>query len=373
MLRSFSVRNFKGFKDWVTLDLSKVKNYEFNPEGVKNGLINKALIYGYNCTGKSNLALAIMDIILHLTDKYKTLDLYNNYLNADNNPISLAEFSYSFLINDTILEYKYGKSDYETLIYESLSIDNNELIQYDRRVNHQLKIDLPGTETLNKNLDQIKISVLKYIKSNAVLDESKDVLLLFELFYFIDNMLLFWQLDNRNYQGYSIERSDIYSKIIETNHFEDFKESLKQAGLDCNITYEKLNDKYQIYLLYENGKKLFWEVASTGTKSFTLFYYWLQQIQYDKNPPLFVIIDEFDAFYHSGLARFIVKKIKEINNCQFILTTHDTSIMTNELLRPDCYFLMYKGRIQSVAESTDKDLREAHNLEKMYRADVFNE
>ena len=372
MLRSFSVKNFKGFKDWVTLDLSKVKNYEFNPEGVKNGLINKALIYGYNCTGKSNLALAIMDIILHLTDQNKTINLYNNYLNADNS-VSLAEFSYSFQFNESILEYKYGKSDFKTLVYESLSIDNNELIQYDRRVNHQLKIDLPGTKTLNKNLDQIKISVLKYIKSNAVLDESKNVLLLMDFFYFIDNMLLFWQLDTRGYQGYSFGNSDMLSEIIETNHFEDFKESLKKAGLDFNIDFELNNDKYTVYFLFENKKIDFWEIASTGMKSFTLFYYWLQQIQYEKNPPLFVIMDEFDAFYHSGLARFIVKKIKEINNCQFILTTHDTSIMTNELLRPDCYFLMYKGRIQSVAESTDKDLREAHNLEKMYRADVFNE
>lgn len=76
-------------------------------------------------------------------------------------------------------------------------------------------------------------------------------------------------------------------------------------------------------------------------------------------------------FYHHDLSKMIVKTLKEIG-VQFVLTTHNTSILSNDLLRPDCYFLMNKKKIQSLSNSTDKELREAHNIEKMYKAGAFN-
>jgi hypothetical protein len=45
--------------------------------------------------------------------------------------------------------------------------------------------------------------------------------------------------------------------------------------------------------------------------------------------------------------------------------------MTNELFRPDCYFFIGKNGIKSLSNSTVKELREAHNIEKMYRAGAF--
>jgi AAA15 family ATPase/GTPase len=372
MLHSFSVKNFKGFRDEITLDLSKVKNYEFNTEVIRNGLINTALIYGYNGVGKSNLALAVMDIILHLTDKNKRPELYDNYLNVDGTE-PIAEFSYSFKLNDSLLIYQYGKQNYESLIYEKVIIDDKEIISYDRRNNHPVKIELSGTETLNKNPEQIKISVLKYIKGNAVLNESKEAAIFIEFLNFVDNMLLFWNRDERGYQGYDVGSGELSKGIIEANHFDDFKEFLKRAGLDSNIIFEKKNDKYEMYYTFTNKKIDFWDSASTGAKALTLFYYWIQRVQYGENPPSLVFIDEFDAFYHSELSHFIIKEIKKIERCQFILTTHDTTVMTNELLRPDCYFLMYKDRVQSLAESTNKELRFAHNLEKIYRSGLRNE
>ena len=66
----------------------------------------------------------------------------------------------------------------------------------------------------------------------------------------------------------------------------------------------------------------------------------------------------------------IIEKLKE-TGVQFILTTHNTAVITNDLLRPDCYFLMGKKKIQSLSKSTSKELREAHNIEKMYKAGSF--
>ena len=55
MLKKFSVENFKGFKDKITLDIGTPSNYSFNSEIIENGCITKGIIYGINSCGKSNL------------------------------------------------------------------------------------------------------------------------------------------------------------------------------------------------------------------------------------------------------------------------------------------------------------------------------
>ena len=42
------------------------------------------------------------------------------------------------------------------------------------------------------------------------------------------------------------------------------------------------------------------------------------------------------------------------------------------LMRPDCYFLMNKKRILPLSKCTERELREAHNIEKIYKAGGFN-
>lgn len=84
-----------------------------------------------------------------------------------------------------------------------------------------------------------------------------------------------------------------------------------------------------------------------------------------------VFIDEFDAFYHYSLAAALVKLLKNLPETQVILTSHNITLMSNDLLRPDCYFLIDGKKIASLSNSTDKELRKAHNLQKMYRAGAF--
>ena len=53
MLKKFSVKNFKNFKNKLVLDLSKVRDYGFNSHLIQKNLINKLLIYGPNNSGKA--------------------------------------------------------------------------------------------------------------------------------------------------------------------------------------------------------------------------------------------------------------------------------------------------------------------------------
>jgi len=376
MLCFYSVKNYRGFKDTLTLDLTS-SNYEFNHECVRDGYAHKALIYGHNGVGKSNLGLAIMDIIINLTDKEKSLLLTNNYKNAESGS-NLVEFKYKFKFHDIMVEYQYGKITPEYLRYEYLFINEKCVVSYNRNKNEPLEIKLPGTQTLNKDINKIPISVLKYIKSNAALEQSDETTVLVSLFDFVDRMLFFRNLDDRSYAGYNVGSHQLFDEIVSKNHFGSFKSFLADADVPSNITFREMDNQTIVFFEYEisqDEKYLidFFANCSTGMKSLTVLFYWLQNAIFNEISPSFIFIDEFDAFYHQRLSEYVVKLIKEIYDCQFILTTHDTGVMSNDIMRPDCLFLMHKNKIESLSSLTDKELRFAHNIEKMYRAGAFDE
>ena len=72
------------------------------------------------------------------------------------------------------------------------------------------------------------------------------------------------------------------------------------------------------------------------------------------------------------LSTNIIKKICAFTNIQIFTSTHNTDLISNDLLRPDCYFIMGNNKIWSIANSTEKELRKAHNLQKMYKAGAFD-
>lgn len=372
MLQKFSVKNFKSFKD-ITLDFSKIKDYDFNEKCLKDGVVNKAMIYGPNGIGKSNLARAIMNIVHTITDKYKLK--WEAFKNATSSSNDIVEFFYEFKFAEDVVVYNYGKKsdDNTDIVWEELSINGNRVLYYDRRNNNsKLFLDINGAETLNTDLNVIKISAVKYLRSNTVLPDSPQLKALQSFFAFSDSMLSFWSLENVNYEGFQNGIDNLFKDIIERNNFANFKEFLKKNGIDANLNYRPTADGYYVFLEYENGNEInFFNNCSSGTKALTLFYYWLQRIKSKKEAPSFVIIDEFDAFYHRDLAEEVVRQLLE-NDVQVILTTHNTGLMTNELLRPDCYFLMFKDKVESLPFLTNKTLREELNIEKMYKANEFN-
>lgn len=369
MLRKFRVSNFKSFERDFELDLTDVNGYEFNKESIKNGIVNNAIIYGHNGVGKSNLALAMFDIIEHLTDNHRNEIAYKNYLNAYCNS-DTAYFYYEFLINSRIVVYEYKKRDYKTIVYERFLIDSDEFIFFDRIENSNATIRFEGAETLKTDIENHELSILKYVKNNTELVHN-DINATFDSFFkFVEQMLYFRSLLDRTYLGLDVSNTNILEDIVKKGNIQDFEMFLNQAGIDCKLSIvEELGRKTIAFDF--NGRSLpFSEVASTGTITLALFYFWYQDIK-EKGKVSFLFIDEFDAFYHYSLSALIVKKLKE-TGVQFILTTHNTSIMSNDLLRPDCYFEMKKQQIRPFSRSTNKELREAHNIEKMYRGGSFN-
>lgn len=368
MLRRFKVENFKCFKDEFVFDLSSAKAYTFNSECVKNGIVNNAMIYGYNGSGKSNLGWAILDIIEHLTDKARWEFPYKHYTNAENDS-NMASFEYEFMIDGKLVSYAYSKTDYKTMVNERFCIDGKELISMDRaNGNTKFICSLKGTETLNKEIKDGQLSVLKFVKNNSTLADNDINRVFRDFFTFVEHMLFFRSLEDRTYIGLETRKGTLEKDIIERGKVSDFEAFLNEANVKCKLdVVDVMGEKT---LAFDFGKKkiFFSEIMSTGTSALMLFYCWYMQIL--ESEVSFVFIDEFDAFYHHELSRMVINKLKEAG-VQFVVTTHNTSIMSNDLMRPDCYFLMNSSRILPLPKCTEKELREAHNIEKIYKAGAF--
>jgi len=368
MLTKIEITNFKSFDDTFVFDLTNTNGFTFNANAVKSGVVNTGIIYGENGVGKSNLGFAIFDIVSLLTDKNSGEDRYSHYLNAKSIE-TIATFKFEFKFNNGIVKYTYTKKNLETLVSEELIINNKVYASIDRIKSSEASINASGAETLKNDIGDSKISILSYISNNALLDDDINNDCFFEFFEFINKMLFFRSLEHNNYIGLEQGSNSIGRDIIDKEHIKDFEKFLNDAGIKCKLARLRTGDSYE--LAFKFAKKLipFYEIASQGTKSLALFYYWYQRLELNNNVS-FVFIDEFDVFYHHNLSSFIVEKLRDLD-IQVILTTHNASIMSNELLRPDCYFIMDDNQIKPLTKLTDRELREGHNIEKMYRAGAF--
>lgn len=367
MLKKFSVENFKGFKDKITLDIGTPSNYSFNSEIIENGCITKGIIYGINGCGKSNLGLAIFDIITHLTEKQKLLGSYDFYLNMSGRK-SFAEFEYTFVFDGHEVVYKYSKMDVNSLKNESLSIDGKEVIFFDFLTRDGFTL-LEGSDTLNASIrNESPISRVKYVNSNSILSDNVQNQVFKKFIDFVERMLLFYSLDSRGYEGFMNGSESIAEGIVNSGKVKDFQEFLKENDIDYELYGCEVDGRKAIYCHFGNKDADFFKIASTGTRSLALFYYWYIRME----KASFVFIDEFDAFYHYELSESVQKRLRRITGVQVFTTTHNTDLMSNDLLRPDCYFLLENNSIKAISELTEKELRQAHNLQKMYKAGAFN-
>jgi hypothetical protein len=388
MLTKFQVRNFKKFNDNLVFDLSKKRDYDFNEEVIRNNNINFVLIYGSNGSGKSNLGLAIFDILFHITDYIKPKTLYENYLYGNGIWDDKAEFVYNFLFDNDDIEYRYVKKDNYSLIEEEFKI-NGKIKIYMNREKKASYFDIPEGNTLNINgFFETNLSLIKYILKNSILKTQ----ILEKFNNFINKMNWLRSLQRNNYMGYSLDDNDIIATILGINeidkldisdndkemkynkNLENFKNFLSEAGIELNLVQLEIGEKRDIFVKFQSLDKKeklirLWSIKSSGTLALSVFYIFYKRIE--ENSLLF--IDEFDAFYHYKLTKFIIKKLKANKNVQVILTTHSTNLMDNELLRPDCYFIIKDNKIKNLPELTDKELREEHNIEKLFKSGVFDE
>ncbi|MGE4274204.1 MAG: ATP-binding protein [Desulfitobacterium sp.] len=364
MLKLFEVTGFKNFDHTVRFDFSDVRDYKFNHCCVADGLLKKMIVYGKNAVGKSNLGLAMFDIVSHLTTNNVTPGLYGYYLNV-NNKKGFAEFHYVFSFNTGEVDYYYRKNENQDLLYETVSIDKKLLFQYDYE---DKRGDLSGLEALMPTLNlsfRGSESILKYAISNSALADDHP---LYQMLRFVSRMLWFRSLDENRYIGYKARSNDYFEFIFEGDLLKELEIFLHNAGIKEKLIAKM--DPDEVMRLYFDGRVPlpFFKVASSGTKALYTFFYWYKTA----TDVSLMFIDEFDAFYHYELAETIVKLLEEMQGFQTILTSHNTNLLSNRIMRPDCYFILTGNKLTSFANATERELREGHNLEKLYMSGEFD-
>lgn len=379
MLTKFSVKNYKNFKDTIIMDFEKTAGYQFNTDCLSNGMIGKMLIYGRNATGKTNLGKALLDIgsAMFGNSRYNESGIL---LNADSKE-DVAVFSYEFRFDDNKLLYKYSRSSNRELHEELLEINGKTVFKIDFRSNGNNSFDLGyvGAETANverymqaldsneeDEISKASLPFLRWLISNVALENDS---VLIKLSNYVRRMMMITVGSGMQFRFRGVNQH-FYELLEKMERVNDFEEFLNAMGIECKLTLKKLPDG-QIELYFVHDKLIpFYENASSGTLALVELYRRLFLKTWDAS---LLYLDEFDAFYHYEMAEKVIGFFKRrYPNCQMIMTSHNTNLMTNRIMRPDCLFILsQEGTLTALCDATARELREGHNLEKMYISGEF--
>ncbi|WP_302540099.1 AAA family ATPase [Holdemanella biformis] len=350
MLKKFTVSNYKNFKDEISLDFSKIGEYSFNAD-----CLSIRLIYGRNATGKINFGRGLLDIKSLLCGMQSS-----GLINED----GAAKFKYEFKFGNDEVVYKYSRFSNTELCDEELYINGEAIFKCDFK---NSKFDFQGlsiisAETVNTNRylnkdemdNEYVLPFLRWLINNTAFSDDSVLIQLSKYvrkmgMITVGNDLLY---SNRNFL-------ENLKNPVYLHNFEDF---LNVMGIECKLVLQELPDGQAELYFSQNKLVPFYSTASSGTLALTSLY---QKIV--SNCSL-IYIDDFAAFYHYEMAEKLICYFKDkYPECQFIMTSHNTNLMTNKIMRPDCLFILSsKGTLTALCDATERELREGHNLEKMY-------
>lgn len=366
MLKKFQVENYRGFKNTLLWDLSDTRDYGFRKNLIDNKIVKKSVVFGRNGSGKSSLCTAVVDITAHLLDAEKD-DVSQHLYTYVGNEDKFATFTYVFQFGKDEVVYTYCKANLTTLLFEAIAVNGKEMLVHNFLDEKNNFIKIPGAENLRTQGLQKQLSVVKYIYNNTIQDENS---VISKIMKFVSGMLYFRSLRDANkYIGYKLGSEKLNEIILDNGRLEDFNIFINDMGLNYTLVPLKLmSGALTIGAKFENDNVVEFEsIASSGTKTLMLFYCWF--IEFDKLT--FLVIDEFDAYYHHELSKKILSIIQSFDNIQSMVTTHNVTLLHTDCTRPDCAYMIENGSINNLSSLTKRELREAHNIEKLYRANEF--
>ena len=379
MLTRFEVENYKNFKNKLTLSFDNPGGYKFNQDCLYNGIISKSMIYGRNASGKTNLGNAIMD----MTDVLSYRNREQIIKNADSTDM-ITKFKYCFLFGDTEVEYNYEKTDEQTLTVETLLINEEKIysVDYRNKVFISLNLSLVSAGTLDvkeffSSLENMtdegnyilpKVTFLRWIAFNSSLKKDS---ILASLVNFINRMYAVSVSSSLRPINSPMQRR--LFQEFDDDDLREMEDFFSLMGIECKLKLLQMPEgEKKLYFDHQEFPVPFFETASSGT--IALFNLYWRIVRPAKGFSL-LFLDEYDAFYHYEMAENLFKYFKiYYPNTQIIFTTHNTNLMTSRLSRPDCLFILsLDGRITSLCDATERELREGHNLEKLYISGEFED
>lgn len=373
MIEEFSFGNFWSFKDIQTLNMTAAKIKSKNalldtnnvfPLNKELSLIKSKAIYGANASGKSNIVKALVTFIRIIRDsakEEKALSLIDSFQLSTETNSQPTFFQLIFRVGKT--RYRYGfEADDKSIKSEWLfsTPSKREQPLFIREKNEIVEINQTHFEEgvlyqklLENSKDQVFTDTslfLTHLNSIGFAKLSK------QIFKTISSISIVSGLGHKGM--YSIAGESL-SDAIKKKFILDF---LKKAdiGIDnletVEITNENLPDNVEEEVnqelkkgkiivssrtqfdsnLKEVGKSefSFGNQESEGTKKmFELSPFIYRSLKEGVS----LVIDEFDSRFHPLLTKKIVELYNSSENkkAQLIFTTHDTNLLSPELLRRD--------------------------------------
>lgn len=376
MLIQFNFKNFKSFREEVSLDLTATKITEHEEhviEAANDKLLKVAAIYGANASGKSNVYDAFEYMTYYVDESFKfgdeeerrrkTGDAYLKVtpflfdeksrdeettfevFYVDNSEDTGKTYQYGFsLKNDEVVEEwlyskaKTARNKYRTIFYRKKG-EELEMNGFSKNHVENIKASLNKESLIVSLGSKLRITRLKKVR---------DWFLSNEIVNFGDPAENFF-LSRVLPEGF-IDKKEVQDNVVE--YFASFDEAIRDFNIEeLPQKDEKDNSKnYKIDALHkmrdsEKMASIPLKQESSGTLKMFALYPSLKEVL-DQGSILF--IDELNARLHPLLVRNIILTFlsPQINtqNAQLVFTTHDIWQFSNELLRRDEIWMVNKNR-----------------------------
>lgn len=381
MLKKFELVNYKNFEKLITLDFTKVGGYKYNEDCTYNNILSKIIMYGKNATGKTNFGRAILDIQENIYLTYSNSRANSPFLNA-NSKDKNAEFIYTFQFDKNEVIYRYKKASELILIQEELVLNGEVCFNYNfesetynfeklsilgiEEVSVQRFFDFIKSESNDDEIRKKSLSFLRWLINNTAYNEYS---ILPDLYYYVAKMTMI--VPNTSMQTNPKLYNSFFDFLAVDDELDKFEGFLNYMGVKCKLSIEELPEgDYRLY--FKHNKLIdFINNASSGTIALTNLY---RRILSGKSASL-LYLDEFDAYYHYEMSEKVILYFKEnYPEYQIIMTTHNTNLMNNRIMRPDCLFILSQnGHLTPLCNATNRELREGHNLQKMFISGEFDD
>jgi len=400
MLKRFTIENFSSFKEENSLDFTagrteSKQEHCFDFKKVK--ILKSAVIYGANASGKSNLFKAIdygKEIVLNNLDN---VDTYKKYFRLDNDSLNKAtKFEFEIEINNKFFSYGFSsilhkKEITEEWLYEIGKISpeliferNNNIIEpgkllKNKDIKHRFTI---YTEDMKNQSNKLFLSEI----ANKEL-EIKEVKIINEIYNWFEEKLIIIYPDTQYEELGTLRNNSSLTKtfkkylsefdtgVVDISSIEeDFENSLKnipdslKKQIIKDITkndvigtlrtpdsqfltiYKDDKDEIKVEklgLIHNKNIKEIFELKdeSDGTRRLFDLIPLISKFSKDYT----IIIDDFDRSLHPKLTKKFFELFYKLNNnieskTQLIVTTHESTLLDQELVRRDEVWFVEKDK-----------------------------
>ena len=404
MLLEFRANNFRSIKDTEIISMiSSEKIHSFSAG--KYDLMQTAVLYGANASGKSNILRAfsfMKNFVLNTTKVMQSVDKlpYAPFLLNTETENSSSLFEMTFLIEK--IKYRYGFEADESKVYsewlfedqtgkkearlfqrdleEKLHYVNSERFKEGiglKSIENQLflwKCDQEGGEIARKILQWfLNLTFLDGIEHQKLMGQTMHGLIRNET---RDNLKSLLKIADLGINSFDIKKEYISYKILSEGSSvdADTKESLEKepdklmptiATITKHTKFTEDNTPTADDVIFDLK-----EDESLGTlKYFCLTAPILKAI----NRGSLLLVDELDASLHPLLTKKIISLFHDkninINNAQLIFTTHDTNLLNTRFFSREEVWLAEKDSFGSTHCNSlleFKGIRSSENFEKNY-------